>query len=291
MRLLSDQVFIVGERRISDIVLLDFSANLPEGERPLFVPETRIAVTIFAPGPAPGPFSDKYASGVMEMVRLVCTLALGRVVDAPPSIFPASKEVADLARQKRLDSEILTLARDSISLDVLVGLQQLGGVSSMLKVRNSLVAYDAAIRQSNPDVATILFVSGMEAIAAPETPWKRARLVSRFIRAVLCLCSDAVDDLLAHQNLTEAFTFVPRGGPNKRRRKLLEQMYNLRSAPVHAGPSMSASLMEMSGSGGSARVALLSELHWKMILSYLQSPVSFLVGHPDVDPAATKDPD
>ncbi|MEI8411458.1 MULTISPECIES: hypothetical protein [unclassified Kribbella] len=287
-RVLGDQVRIDGERRLSDRVLLNFTVDSSD-QPPIFVPRTRISVGICVQGPGSGPLSAKLAAGVLEATRLICTFALGRPV-APPIAGPIPASVSGRLQgfvDKRSDASILTLARDSTSLDLFGELPLIGGFDAMQKIRGSLVAYDAAIQQSNTDVATILFVSGMEALAVPNAPWKLDRPVARFVNAVLDLCPGAVDDALAHANMEAGFSFTPRGSISRRRRELISQIYNLRSAPVHSGPAMFAlSPMTAVGSPGSMRVAILSELHRKMLLEYIRAPRSFLIGHPLIYPAA-----
>ena len=88
-----------------------------------------------------------------------------------------------------------------------------------------MVAFDAAIVQSNPDVATILFVSGIEAILSPDAPWRKTRLVARFVWAAFEYAPDTVNAILSHANMSQAFAFMPTGGPNARRRRMLERIY------------------------------------------------------------------
>lgn len=285
-RLLGDQVAIAGWRRLSANVLLEFIIDEPHINPSLFVPRTRVRTFIFTPGTLAGPMSDRLARDTMEMVRLICTLAAGRVFEGGGvSVFPADADSRVEAEGKRFDFEgVLTLARDGTSLDPLTDLATIAGPSFVAKYRNSLVAFDAALRQVNPDVATILFVSGLEALFLPDAPWSRRRPVARFIRATLEYSPEAVDALLGHANVAEALGFVPRGGLARQRRQVMDCIYQLRSAPVHAGPGMAFGFMDPASMPAQMRVALLSELHWKVLLAFLRAPRSSLIGHPSVAP-------
>ncbi len=285
MRSLGTQQAILGHRRLGARVLLEFVMEGPENPQPLFVPKTTINVSIFTPGPGPGPLSQEIAEGLLEVIRVVCAFALGRPVDSPGMIFPADDDKASEALARRTDLSILGLARNSQSLDVFDELIAFAGTQAALKVRGSLVAYEAALRQTNADVATILFVSAMEALIAPSTEWRRNRTVARFKRAVSELCTPAIDSLLAHANVEEAFAFKKRGGTNRQRKDLLDRIYDMRSRPVHSGLDLMPGFMRSMTGSGSMRIALLSDLYHAMLLVFLQAPRSFLTGHPLINTA------
>jgi hypothetical protein len=284
MRTLGDQEVISGRRRLHQTVLLDFQPEGPGAKPSLFAPTTTIAVKIFAPGPGTGPLGQRVAENVLELTRLICVVAMGRPVTGPAAIFRAKLEDSAAAHHIRFDPSILTLARSGTSLDIFGNLPNLGGLESVWKVRGSLVAFDAAINQSNPDVATILFVSGIEALVTPNTEWRRERPVARFIDAVLDLCPDFIDTLVNHRNTEDAFDIRFKGGPQKKRKQFLDRIYELRSLHVHSGLPMTAASIQNINSAGSMRVALLSQLHWNVLIAFLRGPRSFLTGHPNVWP-------
>lgn len=291
LRHLGDQVLITGDRRLSGRVLLRFECELPAGQDVLFLPKTEIAVTMYAPGPAipggvTGPLTKRVVASMYETVRLVCVFALGHPIEghvvAP--MFAAKDARPDLDA-KRTDPNILTLARDHVSLDVLDGLALIGGVESVRKVQSSLVAYDAAITQTNPDVATILFVTGIEALVNPDTEWRRDRAVARFIKSVRELCPQTVSELANHPNIVDALGFELSGGPSTRQRRFLDAVYALRSSPAHGGLFMAAPSFEHPPGMGLPRMSILSKLHRKALLAYLEAPRSFLTGHPQLWPS------
>jgi len=286
MRLLGDQVHIEGPRRLSDLVLLDFEEGLLEGSPEgglLFAPASKLKVTIFVPGPCSSDLSKLTAAGVSELVAAVCALATGRSVLHDPPIFPAEEPESAAALVRRADLTIPGLARDSVSLDVFGELSALGGPDAVFRIRGSLLAYHAALRQSSPDVAVMLFVTCVEALISPRETWGKLKVTQRFIKSLLDLCPGAVDELLRHDNVEEAFGYTRRGGLRRQRRDLLSRIYEIRSLPTHAGLVLSPAGLTSLAAPEGMRVALLSDLARAAILNYLQAPRCSLVGHPLID--------
>lgn len=85
MRLLGDQIFISGRRRIGSRALLEFTPELPKDPAvpQLFAPATEIKVSIFTPGPTASDLTQRTAGGVAEIIGAICALALGRIVEIP----------------------------------------------------------------------------------------------------------------------------------------------------------------------------------------------------------------
>ena len=247
----------------------------------LFVPETSIKVTVFAPGPIASTLTHRTASSAIEIVAAICSFALGNPIEIPAVVTPSPPEAADAARAMRFDASILSLARGSVSLDIFGELLNLGGPQAVIKVRGALLAYNAALQQTSSDVAMMLLVSSIEALLVPFQQWKKDKATKRFIEAVNELCPDIVDTLVNHGNVEEAFDFVIRGGETQRRKQLLDRIYEFRSIPSHQGPGLSTGETFISlATPGSMRVALLSDLARGAILNYLTSPRSSLIGHP-----------
>lgn len=282
MRTLGDQVHVEGSRRLSNVALLDF----PEGlladapvEGILFLPPSTISVTIFTPGPCESGFTAQGAAGLTEVVAAICAFATGRPVkfEIPP--FALGEDASRGALACQYDMSIQTLARDSISLDIFGDLAMLGGTDAMLRARGSLLAYHAALSQTSPDVAVMLLVTSMEALIAPRPLWGRNKVTTRFIKAILELCSGAVDEIIRHPNVGQAFGYTKKGGLARQRKEMLEMIYEARSIPTHTGPSLSQyGGFDLTSDGG-VRVALLSDLARAALLSYLKAPRSFLIGN------------
>lgn len=193
MRLLGTQKPIAGRRRLGRDVLLDFRPDSSTEDKPLFVPSTEIDVVMFIPSAGGGPFSDQVAWGTAEATRLICAFALGRPVNGPPHLFPLSDDARKAeAERDRTDETIQFLARQYIPLDIAWGIAMRGGVTTIRRILSALTAYDAAMRQSHPDVATVLTVSAIEALVVPYAPWRRDRVVRRFVNALEELCPETV---------------------------------------------------------------------------------------------------
>ena len=285
-RLLGAQVRIAGRRRLSDRVLLEFIED-PAAEPLLFAPTTRIKVTVFVPGPGEGPLTQRVAFALIETVAAIIAFALGRSVALPPLGVVPLRAAADVAAAGRLrsDPSIGGLARAGVSLDIFGDLVKLGGSEAMLRARAAFITLHEALAQTNADVATILYVSAIEALIAPNQGWGRDRLTKRFVEAVLSLCTTAIDETLAHQNLEQAFQYRKKGSKEQQRRRLLERIYHLRSRPSHEGMGLSGGAMfNLIVGDTSIRLGLLSDITTAAVLAYLTAPRSFLTGHPGVDP-------
>ncbi|NVI92698.1 hypothetical protein [Actinomadura sp. BRA 177] len=286
-RMLGERVRIDGARRLSRYALLDFTEGEAETPTPLFPPDIRIKATIFVPGPAPGDLANQAAASTMEVVAAICAFALSRPVDTPPVIFPVDAKDMEEILARRDDVSILGLARDSISLDIIDALSTLGDRESVLRVRNALITIHHAQRQSNSDIATMLYVCAIEALITPgETrPWRKNRVVARFRDGLLSLCTHKIDEILNHPNVEMAFDHKKRGQIVRQRKELVERIYDLRSFPTHTGITPSGAYMAFAYNDFSMRAALLSDISRAAVLAYIQSPRSFLTGMPKIDPA------
>ncbi len=220
----------------------------------------------------------------------ICAFAAGRPVDHYPPMFPADDAEAADALSRRHDFSILGLARDSMSLDIFGDLQRLGGVDALLRARGALLAYHAALKQMVPDVAVMLFVTSMEALISPRHEWGKQKVTQRFVKSLIELCPDAVDSVAEHRNVEEAFGYRRRGGIARRRKELLDAIYQARSLPTHSGIGLSPTGLIVLASSESMRVALLSDLTRAALLAFLQAPRSSLVGHPVIDPPQVQPP-
>jgi hypothetical protein len=133
----------------------------------------------------------------------------------------------------------------------------------------------------------MLFVTSLEALIVPRSGWRKRKVTKRFVVALIDLCPGAVDSVLEHDNVEQAFDFRRRGAKARQRKDLLERIYELRSNPIHSGigPSSAGDLMSMFADVSAMRAALLSDLARGAILAFLQAPRSSLIGHPMFDTA------
>jgi hypothetical protein len=288
MRALGDQVHVEGARRLAGVALLDFPEGLLASEADpglIFLPSSEVPLTVFAEGPVQSNFTAMAAAGLTEVVAAICAFATGRPVRFEVPRFALDENASREALSRQSDVSIPNLARDSISLDIFGDLAMVGGTDAILRARGSLLAYHAALNQSSPDVAIMLLVTSMEALIAPRPPWGKSKVTVRFIKAILDLCPDAVDDIIEHANVGQAFGYVKKGKRARQRKEILDLIYEARSIPTHTGPSLARSGVFDLASSGSMRVALLSDLARAALLSYLKAPRSFLVGNPALEQA------
>lgn len=286
---LSNQTRIDGWRRLSSVVLLEFTEEQPDNDadkQHLFAPKATVKVHMAIPGPTVGLFSASIATNMIELVAAICSFALGRPLQLPAALFATKQDqVADLDA-KRVDASILTLARKSVSLDVFGNLARMGDLSSFRRVRAALLTFDAAMNQDRDPVASILYVIAAEAITTPSTSWRSEKLTTRFVRFFEELMPGDLDEIIAHANFEQAMG-LKRGnkGARKLRRELLDAIYAHRSSLVHFGVEKSYFGMNDMSSLVEIRRAILSDFAEMAILRFLESPRESLIGHPTVDAA------
>lgn len=160
-----------------------------------------IKATIFIEGPIHSEFTLRQVRGVAETVAAICALATGEPVRHVPPVSDLDPAEPAAAEGRRFDPAILGLARDGISLDVFIQLTQLGDVESFQRISRALLAYHAALKQESVDVATIMLVTALESLCSPKGTWGREHVTTRFVKFLVELCPEAIDDLLAHGNL------------------------------------------------------------------------------------------
>jgi hypothetical protein len=286
---LGTQVRITGWRRLGRDVLLEFAERpSSEGnpEAPLVAPPASVKAHLAIPGPIAGLFSDLIAHRAIEAVAAVCGFALGRSIDPPISLFPATHEQSADAVARHLDSSVLTLARKGVSLDVFSPAQFDGGVDWSSRTQSALITFDAAMRQERDSVANILYVVAAECLAAPAPKWRETRVTARFVDFYVREIGADLDTIINHGNFKEAFK-TRRGGKRIEtlRKRLLLAIYKLRSRQVHGGliPTYRG-FGALSFSGADMQRALIHDFAEAALLSYLRAPRSSLIGHPQLFP-------
>ena len=257
--MLSTQIRIVNEwRRLGTDVLLNFREDVPDGgvqdENILFPPRPIVDVYVAVAGPIDGPFTRPIAHRAMELVAAICTFALGRPVNLPPTVWPAQDEMLAELETRRTDMTILTSARHGMPLDMF-HLVAVGDMDSWARLQGALLSYDAAIRQQREQVAVILYVVAAECLTNPFQPWKTERLTTRFIKFFDELIPGELDSMVQHGNFEQAFGIV-RGSksPKRLRRLMLDSLYGFRSEPVHEGLAMACEGFAFSGAAGQRRM-------------------------------------
>ena len=90
LEMLSTQVRISQWLRLGEYVLLNFREEVPEGGVQegnfLIPPRPLIDAYVAVPGPIDGPFTRPIAHAFMEVIAAICTFALGRPVNLPPTL-------------------------------------------------------------------------------------------------------------------------------------------------------------------------------------------------------------
>lgn len=280
---LGGQVRIIGWRRLGRGTLLEFTEEkLPDGEEKelLLAPRAVVKVHVAAPGPWPGHFASNIAHGMVEAAAAICSFALGRPVELPLALFPAERKTwAELGEHSR-DASIRTLARKGIPLDIIGWADQPGGPSIFQRVQSALLTFDAALKQSHADIASILCVVAAECLTVPSTSWRTEKLTRRFRDFYEELMPDVIDEIINNANFEEAFG-VNRGIRTQRvlRREALNRIYSFRSGQLHEGLSATYRGMDLN-TAMHARRALLVDFAEAAILHFLQYPRSSLIGHP-----------
>lgn len=192
-----------------------------------------------------------------------------------------TEQLSDLDA-RRTDPSVLTLARKHVSLDIFSQIALPGGLDHFVRLRASLLTFDAAVQQERDSIACILYVVAAEALSTPNTAWRNSRLTKRFIEFFDELMPATLDQMVDHGNFETVFG-IRRGTRTSRalRRELLGRIYDYRSGHLHAGlrPSYQgfASGFEVSDN---IRRGLFADFAEGAILGYLGSPRASLIGHP-----------
>jgi hypothetical protein len=140
------------------------------------------------------------------------------------------------------------------------------------------------MQQERDAIACILYVVAAESLTAPDTPWRQSKLTKRFIEFFADLMPNELDQIVAHGNFEEAFG-IRRCKRSARalHRKLLERIYDYRSAQLHEGLDLDYTTLGAAIGGEVARRALLAEFAEGAILRYLAAPRGSLIGHPALE--------
>jgi hypothetical protein len=283
---LGTQQRISGWRRLGGSVLLEFTeGKSPEAnpDKPLLAPPAVVKVHVVVPGPMPGHFSGFVAHNVVEPIAAVCGFALGRSVDPPPTLFPSSAGEESGAVERRRDASVLTLARKGVSLDLFTPAGIDGGLDWSFRVRAALLTFDAGMRQERDSVANVLYVIAAESLTVPAAKWRHERLTARFVDYYLRELAGDLDTIVAHGNFEEAFDLKRAGKRSETlRKRLLLKIYGVRSHQVHEGLVPTYRGFGALDLGADMQRALIHDFAEAAILSYLRSPRSSLIGHPQL---------
>jgi hypothetical protein len=212
-------------------------------------------------------------------------------VELPPAIFPSKPEKLPEIDAHYKDQSLGTLARKSVSLEIVSHVSAPGGLDHFARLRSAFLTFEAAIQQRHDLVACVLYVVVAECLVTPNTKWKDAKVTMRFVQFYEELMPSAVDELVAHGNLESLFP-IKRGTRNARRlrRELLSLIYEFRSGHVHQGLRPSYRGFGAAGAVESVRRGFFAEFAERAILEYLKSPRCSYVGHPAYSQSGSEPP-
>jgi hypothetical protein len=273
---------ISGWRRLGGHALLEFVEQpAPDWKADSLLPPTTIIhAHLRVPAPRPGYFCQTIASRALETVAAICSFAMMRTVHLPPMIMETESSKTSQLDERAADPNVLTLARQSIGLDVMGLVLRPGGLECFERLRSALLTFDAALGQRHDSVACTLFVIAAEALTVPNQPWRFRRQADRFCHFYRELMPEKLDAMIQHQNLESMFD-IKRGRltPRELHRKFLMAIYGFRSVNVHSGLQPTYEGMSVVGSVH-VRRAFLAEFAETAILEFILHPLSCLTGHP-----------
>lgn len=228
-------------------------------------------------GPTRGALSEITALALFEFARAAVSFSTGHAFTSDPMLMPMPAQRDDLAAI--LASRPAELLVNGRSLDVMSLLNVADAGETYRNLRSALFTWESAIQQTNPEVAAVLLVASMEALASLplDVRWRQDRVTNRFVAVLRQVAGAKLDEIAMHPNAADVFGAVSNG------KQLAGRIYEYRSRLAHSGVSRSDLGVGM-GSIGSTGVALLSELARDAIVAYASRPFVSLVGHPDISP-------
>jgi hypothetical protein len=281
MRVMNEQRRFDGYFRFTPSAFVKFELDEAWRKQALSPPKFEATVTFWVPSPGYGPFGSSLAEDLGQRVRAVISFLTGIPVDPPPVFFPPKPEQVDEARAEGAKASV-DLASELGRLGYYVlSPGRLPANEALSRYLGALLAYEQAIYQRSDHLVVALMVSAIEALSSPEAAWGKLRVTARFKAFVEEAAGETLDEVLAHGNCAEAF---PRA---KSRRRLLDDLYEMRSVPLHTG-LMGHRVTQLPGfeTGLTARVMLTSILARATVKAFSERPFTSLVGHPSLDPAS-----
>jgi hypothetical protein len=267
-----------GDWRLGSDVLVCFRQMYPSTSSP--IPMFDVDIAYCVPGPGPGPFSQERAEERGTLLRAAISFGTGAPLLDPGVFVPVntgawvSEVKGKLGRASELP--IYTAEGPSLWPEVTMLAQGSNVPEDVRRVQGALFAYEQAIRQESEYVTIVLLVSALEALSVPNFPkknWRKDRVTTRFLRFVRELSPDDVKNVMNHENFAEAFGSITSS------QRFLEDLYSLRSEPLHTGFVQHTVSAPMGGESP-VRVMLVSSFVRAGIVEFLRRPFSSLIGHP-----------
>jgi hypothetical protein len=298
-----------GDWRLGNEALISFKQGNMQ-RTPVAFPKFDVEITFRVPAPGPGPHAEAIAEGIGTFLRAATSFATAAPLLGSPPLWPAEAKEVEEVMTKLLNAPELPVERGGPNAPALDMNQQdalwplLGSlltlpesvdaqqpvsltpdpesVEALRRVQGAMFAYEQAIQQESEYVAITLLVSALEALSVPNTSWQQDRVSTRFFRFVQELCPETVSEIMRHGNFAQTF------GPYSSPRRFLDQLYSLRSKPLHTGFVQN----QLSTAPGmkqesQIRVMLASWLVRAGIARFLRRAFSSLIGHPVIAPAGS----
>lgn len=279
IRVMSEHTPFDGQWRLGDEVLIDFKQGHTE-PGPVFFPKFTTDIYFRVAAPGHGPYSRSLAEERGTILRAIVAFVVAAPVEKG-AIFPLVGERMDAVKASIASAPELPFGDAPIweQLEALV--PETGPSEARTRVLGAMFSYEQAISQQSGFVALVLLVSALEALSVPNAPgWASNRVTSRFISFVRELCPDAIDETMRHDNFANAF------GAFSSSTRFLNELYDLRSKPLHTGFVAHGVDFLMGDNNGKRRLILVSDLVRKAIASFLRRPFSSLIGNPAMAPDA-----
>jgi hypothetical protein len=277
LRSLSQHKRYEGKWRLGTDALVDIKQQ--GAQHPPFFPNQSAKVVFRSVGPGHGPFAARIARTNATLIRAALSFITASPLEGLMVVFPANPDDLVQARDlldRGVSPELLI---DSVPIwRALATFVSSGSHEAFERAFGALLAYEHALVQKTEESSIVFFVTAIEALAVPNANWKTERITKRFVEFLLLICPEAIDEVLRHPNFRQAF------GNISSRKAFAQQLYHLRSHPIHTGRlgEITAGLSVEVEAG--VRVALAADVARAAILSFLRTPLSMLVGHPDLDP-------
>jgi hypothetical protein len=245
----------------------------------------KIGATFPILSPVRGPFAESAAEHRGQLIRAVCSWLTGAALQSTNAWEADAQEATDAeaALREGRAPRLANLPRD-VLLYVPPESASDPNWELLRRFQGALHAYDEAINQASANVALILLVSVVEALARPNTNWDQSRVTVRFKRFAADLLGPELRTIATHPNFHQAF-------PGVSPLALLDYLYDLRSEPVHTGHlARPVGMQSAFATQSTMRIAFAADLARAALDAFSRAPRSSLVGHPEIQPPADQDP-
>lgn len=277
MRSLSQHRRFVGPWRLGSDALVTFEQQ--GAEHPPLFSNQAVQVVFRSVGPGHGPFGARIARKNSTLIRAILSLITASPPGGQSPVFPADADELTKTSVLLDSGSIPELHIKGFPVwQALGALLASGSCEAFDRVFGALVAFEHALLQKTAESSIVFFVTAIEALAVPNAGWKNERVTKRFVEFLLLVCPEAINEVLNHANFKQAF------GSVATTKAFAQQLYHLRSHPIHTGKLGEITSGLFGDPEDQIRIALIADVARAAILSFLLRPFSMLIGHPNLDP-------